>query len=92
MSNSMKSRVAKLEEVANPKTLPGIIIYTANRVTEKDEKGFDVTVSQNCYLQNSDEGEPLTDTELDKALEGKTYICYMPVQDKRPEYVEVNTK
>ena len=91
MSN-LKSRVAKLENIANPKKYGGIIIYTANRVTKKDEKGFDVTMSQDCYLQNSDEGDPLTDTELEKALEGKTYICYMPVQDKRPEYIEVTSK
>ena len=91
MSN-LKSRVTKLENIANPKEYGAIIIYTANRVTEKDEKGFTITVSADYYLTNSDDGEPLTDAELEKALEGKTYICYMPVQDKRSEYVEVTSK
>jgi hypothetical protein len=48
-------------------------------------------ISADYFLKNSDEGEPLTDAKLEKALEGKTYITYLPVQDKRLEYIEVGT-
>lgn len=90
MNSGLKSRVAKLENVANPKEVPVIIIYHSNAVREENEKGFSEIVSADYYLENSDEGEPLTDAELEAALEGKTYICHLPVQDKLPQYVEVN--
>jgi hypothetical protein len=84
MSRGLKSRVAKLENVANPKEVPGIIIYFDNRVMGKDDDGMDVTVSADYYLEN-ERGKPLTDAELEKALEGKLYVCHMPVQDKKED-------
>lgn len=91
MSNSLKSRLAKLEQVANPKVLPGIILFFTNAVYEEDEDGVREMVDADYYLKNDDEGEPLTDDELEKALEGKQYIAYLPVEDKRPEYHVIET-
>jgi hypothetical protein len=92
---SLKHRVKKLEEASIEKTYPGIVLHYANSVREEID-GVSKIVSADYYLVNSDEGEPLTNKELEEALEGKTYICHLPVQDKRPEYIDVgifkNTK
>ncbi len=85
MSSSLKSRVKRLEDGGSTKEVPGIIIYFENAVDKENEKGISEIVSADYYLVNDDEGEPLSDDELEKALDGKTYITYLPVQDKKED-------
>ncbi len=76
MSN-LKARVAKLEEVANPKEYGAITIFYENRVREQGENGADVTVSADYYL-NKDRTEPVTHEEISEL--NKKYICFLPIR------------
>jgi len=74
MSNGLKSSIKRLENVGTGKELGGIIIYFENPIREVID-GISQILSADYYLKNDNNDEPLACEELEKALEGKTYIA-----------------
>ena len=81
MSN-LKTRISKLEQAGNTDHITAIVIRYEHRVMGKDEKGFDVVVSADYYL-NEDRTEPVTREEISEL--GKEYVCFLPIRRERPQ-------
>ncbi len=80
----LKNRVSRLENMSEKGNVAGVVIYFENEKRDNED-----IISADWYLDRDGGGEPLTDAALEKALEGKTYICHLPVKEKRPECIEV---
>ena len=59
-----------------------MVIYCTNEICEVID-GISNIVTVDYYLVNDDEGEPLTDKELEKALEDMMLSHYLTIEDKK---------